>query len=104
MLRATCATDGLPSVHKNWEQIMWERYQFTSKARQLFNICSDTRKHQNMTVPFNSDDVCCVIADHRGSVHPAAVLGAAAVGGPAPQGFPPLPLSERVAAQGEPES
>lgn len=42
--------------------------------------------------------------DNRGSVHPAAVLGTAAVGGPAPEGFPPLPLSERVATQGEPES
>lgn len=42
--------------------------------------------------------------DNRGGVHSAAVLGAAAVGGPAPEGFPALPLSERVAAQGEPES
>lgn len=42
--------------------------------------------------------------DNRGGVYPAAVLGAAAVGGPAPEGFPPLPLSERVATQGEPES
>lgn len=42
--------------------------------------------------------------ENRGSVHPAAVLGTAAVGGPAPEGFPPLPLSERVATQGEPES
>lgn len=41
---------------------------------------------------------------HRGSLHSAAVLGAAAVGGSAPEGFPPLPLSERVAAQGEPKS
>lgn len=40
----------------------------------------------------------------RGGLHPAAVLGAAAVGGPAPEGLPPLPVSERVAAQGEPES
>lgn len=39
----------------------------------------------------------------RGGVHPAAVLGAAAVGGPAPEGFPPLPVSERVAAEGEPQ-
>lgn len=39
----------------------------------------------------------------RGGLHPAAVLGAAAVGGPAPEGFPPLPVSERVAAEGEPQ-
>lgn len=47
---------------------------------------------------------CCVDrCSCRGGVHPAAVLGAAAVGGPAPEGFPPLPVSERVAAQGEPQ-
>ena len=40
---------------------------------------------------------------HRGGVHLAALLGAAPVGGPGAQGLPPLPLTERVAAQGEPQ-
>lgn len=51
---------------------------------------------------------CCVVRLHllrpgRGGLHPAVVLGAAAVGGPAPEGLPPLPVPERVAAEGEPQ-
>lgn len=45
----------------------------------------------------------CILAD-RGRIHPVTVLGAAPLGGPAPEGFSPLSLPERVATQGELES
>lgn len=50
-----------------------------------------------------SQTVACIMINillhHRGSVHSAPVLGAAAVGGSTPAGISPLPGSERVASQ-----
>ena len=52
---------------------------------------------------FLTSDPCPLSPANRGGVHLAAVLGASPVGGPGAQRLPPLPLTERVAAQGEPQ-
>lgn len=66
-----------------------------ARLRKMFNICS--------FIVWMINFFFLLQCHNRGSVHPAAVLGAAAMGGPASERFPSLSLSEWVATQGKPE-